>query len=39
MSENFRGQDDLHELDLSHNKIASLPSQPFFHLKVSKFYI
>ncbi len=33
--DNFRGQDGLHELDLSGNKIHRMPSGVFFHLKVS----
>lgn len=32
----FRGQDGLHELNLSHNKIQELPQSVFHHLKVSK---
>lgn len=32
--DNFRGQDGLHELDLSSNKIHRMASGVFFHLKV-----
>lgn len=34
---NFRGQDNLHELDLSHNRIQGMTSWVFHHLKVSLF--
>lgn len=32
---NFRGQDNLHELDLSKNKILNISSTTFGHLTVS----
>lgn len=35
LATNFRGQDGLHELNLSHNKIQEMPSWTFQHLKVS----
>lgn len=33
---NFRGQDNLHELDLSKNKILRMASSTFRHLTVSR---
>lgn len=35
VANNFRGQDGLHELDLSFNKIQEIASWTFQHLKVS----
>lgn len=34
LANNFRGQDGLHELDLSFNKIQEIASWTFQHLKV-----
>lgn len=34
---NFRGQDNLHELDLSKNKILRMASSTFRHLMVSTY--
>lgn len=36
LANNFRGQDGLHELDLSFNKIQEISSWTFQHLKVQK---
>lgn len=33
---NFRGQDGLHDLDLSYNKITILKTWTFQHLKVNE---
>lgn len=35
VSNNFRGQDGLYELDLSFNKIQEIASWTFEHLKVN----
>lgn len=32
---NFRGQDNLHELDLSNNRLHNIVGWVFHHLKVS----
>lgn len=34
LANNFRGQDGLHELDLSFNKIQEIAGWTFQHLKV-----